>query len=117
MTRSAVLALLWCLAVLAACSVPGEHLPRGPIWSFDKVIHILMFIPIGALWLRAAPERAVSILLGAAAFAVGIEVWQQLPFVGRTMDLVDAAADVVGAVLGMGIERVWSRHREQRSGA
>ena len=101
MRRPVLLALLWSVGILVACSVPGARLPPGPFVSFDKVVHVVMFWGYGALWLRAFPRRPGLILASALAFAVGIEVWQSTPLVGRRMDAGDAVADVIGAVLGM----------------
>lgn len=110
MRRPVLTALLWSVGIFLACSVPGNRLPPGPFVSFDKVVHLAMFFGYGALWLRAFPKRPVMILLTAAVFAVGIEVWQSTPWIGRRMDAGDAVADLVGAVLGVSVE-LWRRRR------
>ena len=103
-------ALLWSLAVLAACSVPGSGIPEVSFLplSHDKWIHAAMFAGIGWLWLRAAPDRLWTIALGGVAFGLGIEVWQTALPIGRTADPLDALADIVG--LGVGL---WAGVRAQ----
>lgn len=110
-SRRRAAAVAWTVAIFAACSIPGDALPRAPIVSADKIVHVVMFAVFAVLWIRAAPGRGWTILAAAVAFAVGIEVWQQLPLVGRTADPWDAVADVLGAALGLG---GWSARRARR---
>lgn len=96
-------ALLWSLAVLAACSVPGDELPDAsylPL-SHDKWIHVFMFVGVGWLWVRAEPRRVWAVALGGIAFGIGIEIWQTLLPIGRSADPFDALADVVGLAIGI----------------
>lgn len=109
MSRRTALAAGWTLAVFAACSVPGSALPPGPFLSFDKVIHVVMFAGVAVLWRRALGGRDLAILVGCVVFALAIEWWQQLPFVGRTADPADAVADALGALLGLALVRFWTR--------
>ena len=106
------LAALWTVAIVVACSVPGPSLPPSPFLSFDKVVHVGLFAPLAWLWRRAVGPRDGAILLAAAAFAVAIEVWQQLPAIGRSGDPADALADVAGAVLGIALARLADRRQE-----
>lgn len=105
------LAGLWTVAIVIACSVPGPSLPPSPFFSFDKVVHVALFAPFAWLWRRAVGPRDGAILLASAGFAVAIEVWQQLPVIGRSADPADAVADIAGALLGLGLARALDRRR------
>jgi len=98
-------ATLWTLAILAACSIPGEDLPDIDLFSFDKVAHFGVFALFGWLWMYAAglPLRARAIRVLAAGIVYGIltELYQgQLPW-ERTPDVYDALADALGTVAGV----------------
>ena len=106
------LAALWTAAIVVACSVPGPSLPPSPFLSFDKVVHVALFAPFALLWRRAVGPRDGAILLASAVFAVAIEVWQQLPVIGRSADPADALADVAGAILGLALARLVDRRQQ-----
>lgn len=95
-------ALLWTALIVLACTWPGKDLPAAPVVGFDKIVHIGMFVGWTVLWLLVFPRRIWLILLMGIAFGIGLEFYQQwLPF-DRTFDWWDAAADGLGALLGVG---------------
>jgi hypothetical protein len=106
------LALGWTLAILVGCSLPGNALPSSILLSFDKVLHLVAFAGFGWLWLRAAPRAALTILLSGLLFAVGTEVYQHLMPIGRFFDPLDALADALGLIAGLGVA-LWQQ-RETR---
>ena len=114
MTQSATrkAAVVWTVAILAACSVPGPALPQTPglPLSVDKWVHVGMFLGFGALWSLAAPGRAWTVLAAGLAYAVAIEVWQGALPIGRSPDPYDAVADAVGLVAGLALA-AWARRR------
>lgn len=106
-------ALLWTLAILAACSIPGSDLPDPGIPSLDKAVHLGIFFGFGILWMRALDgrvrRRAGWVLAGGFAYAVFTEFWQGwLPF-DRSPDPADALANALGVVLGVLAYRMWLR--------
>lgn len=106
------LALGWTLAIVVGCSLPGDALPSSVWLSFDKVLHLVAFAGFGWLWLRAYPHAVWTILLGGLLFAVGTEVYQHLMPIGRFFDPVDALADALGLLIGLGVAR-WQRREIQ----
>ena len=60
-----------------------------------------MFVVFGLLWTRARPDHLWLVFLSGVAFGIGIEVWQGLLPIDRTPDPLDAAADVVGLIIGV----------------
>jgi len=97
-----LLALLWTLGILAACSIPGTSLPSVSLWEFDKVAHFALFFGFGALGLWAYPKRAGWVLLAGLAYAVGTEFYQGLLPWPRTPDPYDALANTIGLFAGVG---------------
>ena len=104
------LAVLWTVAILVACSVPGPALPEAPETplSVDKWVHVAMFLGFGVLWALAAPGRGWAVFGAGVAYAVGIELWQGALPIERSPDPFDALADVVGLVAGLGLA-AWVR--------
>ncbi|MGB3542897.1 VanZ family protein [Rubrivirga sp.] len=99
------LAILWSVAIVVACLVPGQGLPSVQIVSFDKLIHVLLFVGFGLLWMRAAPGVPGRILLTGVVFGIAIEVAQGTLPVHRSADVFDAIADAIGVVIGVGVGR------------
>lgn len=98
-------AALWSLAILTACSVPGNGLPKLNLpLSPDKWVHVGLFLVFGWLWLRAG-ARAGAVLAWGVAFAAATEVWQGAVIPGRSGDPFDALADAAGLVLAVGLWR------------
>ena len=99
----------WAAAILILTSIPnpdlgriGEILPPGA----DKLVHAAMYAVLGWLWWRAS--RAASwrwraagrALLAILAFAA-LDEWHQRFIPGRSADVLDWAADGVGAAAGL----------------
>lgn len=112
MNRPTLLAVGWTLMILALCTVPGVDLPLQGI-SLDKLVHLLLFIGFGFLWLRATdhPWKYLWVLLGGIAFGVGTEFYQGLLPWERTPDPYDALANVVGTLVGLGLYAALNRRQ------
>ncbi|QIQ87520.1 VanZ family protein [Erythrobacter sp.] len=68
----------------------------------DKLQHLLAFLILGALAALAYPGvRLILLLLGLAVFGGLIEGVQASPQIGRTPDIVDWLADLLGASIGL----------------
>ena len=101
-------ALFWSIIIFVGSSIPAKYLPHNAIFTYDKLIHVVLFMIFGMLvfrafepmvkrdffvWGRMFLSVAIVILYG-----VLDEVHQfQIP--GRTMDVWDALADAVGGIL------------------
>ena len=101
---SACLFLYW-TAIFVATHLPSSALPRLQ-WS-DKVYHAIAFSGLAFLLAWAIPARRgkrIQHLLLAALFAIGyacLDEFSQKFIPGRSCDVWDVAADVVGTGIGL----------------
>ena len=114
MTHAHLLAIVWTLGILAACTIPGSDLPKINIVSFDKAAHFVVFAGFGWLWmwaLRETPRSTWRVLAFGLAYAVLTEIYQGfLPF-DRTPDPRDALANALGLLAAVLVYRMWkARH-------
>ncbi len=115
MTRALLLAIIWTLVILAACSIPGKDLPAIDIFSIDKIAHFVVFAGFGWVWMWALksppPRRTAYVLAFGLAYAALTEVYQGfLPF-DRTPDPKDALANALGLLTAILIYRLTNRNR------
>jgi len=107
----------WWGVIWLSLLLPGDGtLPPAPAGS-DLVIHCALFAIWTALWEAVARPCAWRVLGVAALTAVASETLQALVIPSRYGDWRDAAADLVGAVLGVALMRGcrrWRRHRDAR---
>jgi VanZ family protein len=110
--RWTLLAFVATALLLTGCLMPKRMVPTGErltprVPHQDKLVHFGMFATFGYLWARSgAPSRlsrrkAGAVLLAAAFLAVGTEWAQGLEIIHRDPDVLDALADMVGAVGGV----------------
>lgn len=97
------LAVLWTLAIIAACTIPGRSLPSSDLFELDKVIHFGLFFAFGMLWLWAYPRHAWAVWGLGLLYAGGTEIYQGwLPF-DRFPDVYDFIANALGLSTAVGI--------------
>lgn len=107
-------ALAWGIFVFVLSVIPGKDFPSIPNWgellSVDKIVHTIFYG--GLTWLillgkRKATDKDVSVLfaLGAAtlssAYGWFLEWFQGAYCADRMSDVMDGAANTLGAVLGL----------------
>lgn len=103
LSRPVLLASLWTLVILAACTVPGKNLPDVQFFSLDKWIHAGMFLVLAVLWLAVPTfsRRWPTVLLAGVAYGAFTEIYQGwLPW-DRTPDSLDFLANCVGLATGV----------------
>lgn len=104
-------------AIFGLSSVPGQSLPPGSLWSYDKFLHALEYAFLSVLWARAlARESGFSwLVVGIVAlYGVSDELHQSFT-PGRDASGLDVVADAVGAVLGAAVYAAWLWFRKGRS--
>ena len=102
------LAILWTLLIFVGCFWPGKELPKVDVPFIDKWTHLVLFGGFTFLWLCArpviTPSSLFALFLLSVALGSFIEVMQGLlTFLGRSMEFMDAVADGVGGLLGIGL--------------
>lgn len=123
MTRFLRLALAWALLIAFLCLTPGKALPAwewADLLSVDKLVHMLMFGVLSYLLARGLRDRSTNtwahgrilLVAGLLSFAYGglMELLQDIPGLGRNGDVVDLAANTIGAVVGAWlVYRLWAK--------
>ncbi len=102
------LAILCAILIFLQSSIPGEKIPQGGLFNYDKLIHagiyfVFAFALAHALrhqnWSPYLKEHwFICTLLFATLFAISDET-HQLFVPKRSADIVDLNADVFGIVL------------------
>ena len=98
----------WTAAISIATLLPSSALPASDWLGFDKLAHVVGWGGVGML---AFPvfRRPPASLLAASLHGALIEILQRyIP--GRSSELLDWVADVMGAALGVSLAQwLWKR--------
>jgi VanZ family protein len=97
-----LLAIAWTLLIIYGVTKPGKDLPKLHLFDqADKVVHFLFFfIWTIFVWMsgKLSLYKLIIIMFLATLFGFAIE-WYQLHYVkGRSFDMWDGIADMIGAV-------------------
>lgn len=108
-------AMLWTFLVVVSLSIPTQTLPGSKLLEWDKLAHFTLFFVLTWLWLHAVANEsrpvALLILFMACVFAFLSEYYQEmLGF--RSKDMMDAAADIAGALVA-GMVWWWETRRNK----
>ncbi|MGE0635498.1 MAG: VanZ family protein [Bacteroidia bacterium] len=106
-------AFLWALVILWLCAIPGQDIPSWKLLSFDKAGHAFIFFTLTILlfWGFFKQKRdsffhnyflSASILI-AIIYGGTTELMQQYLFENRTADLLDFAANSIGAATALAV--------------
>lgn len=106
-------AIAWFILVMVLVCLPGDDLPKADSWMelvmFDKWVHAGLFSILAFLFMLPFARSPLSrkekvfvfirIALAASIWGLAIEFIQKYYIPGRSFDLLDWAADSVGAAL------------------
>ena len=90
---------------------PLEAPPPAPDGS-DKLVHFIAFAALAFPLARTGRFGLIPVVVGASAFGGLIEVIQ--PTFGRSADMQDWIADIVGVALGIVLALIYRRLRKHR---
>lgn len=85
---------------------PSATLP--PVSMGDKAEHIIAYAVLGLLGCASSCHRVARTVLGLSAFGAAIELLQAFS-PGRSPEVLDALADIIGACFGCGLALVLRR--------
>ncbi|MEI7471992.1 MAG: VanZ family protein [Chitinophagaceae bacterium] len=107
--------IAWFFIILVLICLPGEDLPKIDNWFTliygDKLIHIGIFALLAYLFMQPLSKTAlkgyelrnffIKIALAVAIWGLATEFIQKYFVPGRSFDLLDFAADSIGAFLAL----------------
>jgi len=101
-------AVVWMVVIFVASSIPGSDLPEIKIWNSDKLIHIGIFFVLcwlfnRALWFQSRSPflkyRSVGFAFLFVAIYAVLDEFHQGFVPGRTQDVFDVIADIIGGAM------------------
>jgi len=108
--------ILWLVALLFGTLTPGNDLPDVGFRLNDKLIHLVIFLVLTVLFLKACKKEYFLKFLGnkvvffviiiVLVLSIGTELAQHF-IPGRRMGIDDMVADIVGVVLALGVFKLW----------
>lgn len=101
-------AAVWAISIFILSSIPAHKLPKLALMVNDKIVHAATFLILGLLVYRALEPkvktqifnfRRLLTAVGAVIVYAFIDEFHQSFVPGRKIDIRDASADAVGAVI------------------
>lgn len=114
-------ALAWTFFIFILLSLPGKMLPNEQHFSIpqlDKIVHIILFGSFVFLWSFYFSARGgnanlnrkyLQITIIACLYGYAMELIQKYFIPNRDYDILDIAADVIGAIIGFIVVRMMIR--------
>jgi VanZ family protein len=114
----------WALLIFLASSIPAQAFPESGIFHFDKLIHMGVYGVLAWLLFRGLRLRMLTashvlvgwLTLGICAVYGASDELHQLFVPGRSCDVFDLLADVLGAGLAITGALLWERRQLARKG-
>ncbi len=89
--------------------VPRAPTPGPDLPGLDKAVHVVVFAVLALAACRRFGRRT-TVALALSGYAIGSEVVQAALLRGRSGDVLDVVADLVGATLGWVIAKNGGDH-------
>jgi VanZ family protein len=111
--------LLYCCIIFGVSAVPVSELPPSVPFS-DKAVHMLVYAVLAVLFARAVRHSSQTkwalMIWALAVYFVAFygitDEFHQSFVSGRSSDLVDWAADVVGGTIGAAVYLFWKSKKQ-----
>lgn len=120
-------AFFWALLILLLCGFPGDKIPELTFLEWlnpDKIVHLILFGVQCFLLLKGFTRqnlfRFLNNYAGLLALLISIsyggivEILQEYVFIHRSGDIRDAAANAIGALLGLWIYKRYFAKGERK---
>lgn len=109
--RARSLAVIWTGLLATSLLIPPSAFPRmswHAFLGFDKLVHLGLFYMLVSLWLlyyeqlnRISRKLKSLVFILSVAYGGSLEYVQGAMAIGRNMDIADALANTIGALLGV----------------
>lgn len=106
--RAFILSFLWTLFIFIISVMPGDDLPPSPFFSFDKIVHVFVYLIEAVLvfsaiqqYKRANVRLIIVVSLILISYGLSIEWLQENWARGRFFDWHDILANSFGIFIGM----------------
>ncbi len=99
--------ILWTTVIAVLSLVSADQVSTISIWDFvgiDKASHFVSYLLHTFLWCMATRNRKIPIyfvVIFSASFGIIMEICQFYLFNGRTFELLDVMANILGSVAGV----------------
>ena len=100
-------ALIWTIMILYLSLISANQATKFNVFDFygvDKLGHIIFYTTFSFLWCMSFRERNTdkkNILIFSISFGVLMEICQLYLFNGRSFELYDILANILGSVVGI----------------
>ncbi|MBK9734903.1 MAG: VanZ family protein [Saprospiraceae bacterium] len=100
------LAIFWTLLTLWLSLISARNVSRFNVWDFvgfDKLAHLTFYAIFTVLWLLALRTKNINqkfVFFYSVSFGVLMEICQFWLFNGRSFELYDILANIVGSIVG-----------------
>lgn len=104
-------AIIWLLVITVLSGYPGNHVPKIPVWQFDKLVHTVIYFVLSVALIYAFQKQynqvskriiiSISIILFGNFYGGFMEIMQHYIFINRSGNWYDFFANGVGSVLGV----------------
>lgn len=104
-------AIIWLLVITVLSGYPGNHVPKIPVWQFDKLVHTVIYFVLSVTLIYAFQKQynqvskriiiSISIILFGIFYGGFMEIMQHYIFINRSGNWYDFIANGVGAILGV----------------
>lgn len=100
--------IIWMAFIFTLSSIPGRHFKHIHIFGADKIVHLVEFLILGLLLIRAFlntssldTARAIIICVVLATIYAVSDEWHQSFVKDRTADIFDFITDFIGLNAGI----------------
>lgn len=104
-------AIIWLVIITIISGYSGNHVPKLPVWQFDKLVHSVIYFGLSICLLYAYHQQykavktrlktIVLILVFGIFYGGFMEILQHYIFINRSGNWYDFIANAVGAISGV----------------
>ena len=107
------LAIFWTLLTLWLSLIAARKASKFNLWDFvgfDKLAHLTFYAVFIVLWLMAVRAKNINdkfVFFFSISFGVLMEICQFWLFNGRSFELYDILANIVGSIVGVVLFKIF----------